>query len=98
MREDNFVHVKRERKKGKGHGKNGQRQQNNAAGGFYSDGHHNKDQREGNFSFDTIHGLKLKEVEYTVPSKAERVARGQNLTAFVMKTAMSLLKVFGPNF
>ena len=76
MLDDNFVHVKRERKKGKGHGN---RQQNHAAhsanGGFYSEGHHNQDQKAGNFSFDTIHGLKLKEVEYSVPSKAERVAK-----------------------
>ena len=72
MSDEKFVHVKRERKKGNG----GNRQQNHAAnGGFYSEGHHNRDQREGNFSFDTIHGLKLKEVKYTVPSKAERVAK-----------------------
>ncbi len=76
MLEDKFVHVKRERKKGKGHGNGGRKQQNHAAnGGFYSEGHHNRDQRDGNFSFDTIHGLKLKEVEYKVPSKSERVAK-----------------------
>ncbi len=76
MSEEKFIHVKRERKKGKGHGNGGNKQQNHAAnGGFFAEGHHNRDQREGNFSFDTIHGLKLKEVEYTVPSKAERVAK-----------------------
>ena len=76
MSDEKFVHVKRERKKGNGRGNGGNRQQNHAAnGGFYSEGHHNRDQREGNFSFDTIHGLKLKEVKYTVPSKAERVAK-----------------------
>ena len=79
MADEKFIHVKRERKKGKGRGNGGKKQQNQAsngaAGGFYSNGHHNRDQREGNFSFDTIHGLKLKEVEYTVPSKAERVAK-----------------------
>ena len=44
-------------------------------GGFLPDGVHNQDQRDGNFSFDTIHGLKLKEVQYTVPSKEERTAK-----------------------
>ena len=46
-----------------------------ANGGFLPPGEFNQDQRDGNFSFDTIHGLKLKEVEYKVPSKAERVAK-----------------------
>jgi hypothetical protein len=32
-------------------------------------------QSSAHFSFDTIHGLKLKEVEYKVPSSAERKAR-----------------------
>ncbi len=70
-----LIHTKR-KGRGKSHGNGGRNQANHAAaGGFYSEGHHNRDQREGNFSFDTIHGLKLKEVEYTVPSKADRQAR-----------------------
>ena len=76
MLEDKFVHVKRERKKGKGRGNGGKRQQHNHSNGaFYAEGHHNRDQREGNFSFDTIHGLKLKEVEYTVPSQSGSARR-----------------------
>jgi len=71
-----LAHAKRDRKKGKGQGKgSGKQQHQTADGGFRSDGHHNRHQRQGDFSFDTIHGLKLKEVEYTVPTKAERVAR-----------------------
>lgn len=31
-----------------------------------------RDQKEGNFSFDTIHGMPLKKVKYKVPSYAER--------------------------
>lgn len=77
MRATQFIHTKRKGKgKGKGNANGGRKQTNHVAnGGFYSDGHHNKDQRAGNFSFDKIHGLKLKEVEYTVPSKADRMAR-----------------------
>ena len=73
MDADKFVHVKRGAgsEGGKGNNKGGRRND----GGFYSEGHHNKAQRDGDFSFDTIHGLKLKEVEYKVPSKAERVAK-----------------------
>lgn len=72
MDSDKFVHVKRD---SGGKGKKGNNKGGRQNGGFYSEGHHNKAQREGDFSFDTIHGLKLKEVEYKVPSKAERVAK-----------------------
>ena len=84
MEEEKYVHVKRERRGGKGH-KNGSKQHgnqggkqqgNNGNGGaFRAEGRFNQDQRTGNFSFDTIHGLKLKEVEYTVPSRDERKAK-----------------------
>ena len=65
----NFIHVKRS----KGNSDKGKYVA--ADGSFLAPGNHNDDQRKGNFSFDTIHGLKLKEVKYTVPSKAERVAK-----------------------
>ncbi len=74
MIDDKYVHAKRQSGKGRSNN-NGKGKGRPENGGFYSEGHHNRDQREGNFSFDTIHGLKLKEVEYTVPSKAERVAK-----------------------
>ena len=62
--DDQLIHVKRARKKGKKRG-------HQAAFHPYSrpaNGAHT------NFSFDTIHGMKLKEVEYVVPSSAERKA------------------------
>lgn len=72
MEEEKYVHAKREHKGGqKGRG-NGGKQGGDA---FRSEGHFNEDQRNGNFSFDTIHGLTLKEVEYTVPSREERKAK-----------------------
>ena len=61
--EYNLVHAKRKNKKGKNRQ---QRPQTRPASS-------NADSSE--FSFDTIHGLKLKEVEYTVPSSDERKAR-----------------------
>ena len=69
MSERNFSHVKRSKVK------NDSSQYKSPDGGFWAPGHHNEDQCKGNFSFDTIHGLKLKEVKYTVPTKAERVAK-----------------------
>ena len=69
MSDRNYIHVKRPRADNNGS------QYVDANGGFKAPGNHNEDQRKGNFSFDTIHGLKLKEVKYTVPSKAERVAK-----------------------
>ena len=66
----NFVHVKRKGNKGKGgKGKGGN------GGAFQAKGNYNRDQRNGNFSFDTVHGLPLKEVEYKVPPIAERKAK-----------------------
>ncbi|MBR1777121.1 MAG: HNH endonuclease [Alphaproteobacteria bacterium] len=62
--EYNLVHAKRDRKKGKGK-KNQNSFQPQAASQY----------KPGNFSFDTIHGLKLTEVEYKVPSSEERKAR-----------------------
>lgn len=69
----NYVHQKR-----KGKGKKGNKPQQNfnaGNGAFRAQGKSNQDQRDGNFSFDTIHGLKLKEVEYSVPSISERKQR-----------------------
>lgn len=72
----NYVHQKR---KGKGkNGKKSQQYQNGGNGGngaFRAQGRSNQDQRNGDFSFDTIHGLKLKEVAYTVPPISERKQR-----------------------
>lgn len=61
--EEKLIHTKRERKKGKGKGKGQQQnyQPNNNG--------------QAHFSFDTIHGLKLTEVEYKVPPSAERKAK-----------------------
>lgn len=44
------------------------------SGGFWCEhsDRFNDDQKKGIFSFDTIHGLKLKEVEYKVPPMEER--------------------------
>ena len=75
-----YIYVKRERKGGKKHhqnqGNNGytsqsktprpQAQENNFLPCY------NAEQVNGEFSFDTIHGLKLKEVEYYIPNKDER--------------------------
>ena len=69
MSDRNFVHAKRSNRR------NDSGQYRSADGGFWAPGNHNADQRNGNFSFDTIHGLKLKEVSYTVPSKEERIAK-----------------------
>ena len=60
-----FIHAKRARKKGKNRG-------HQQAFHPYS---HPAQGSQKNFSFDTIHGMKLKEVEYVVPSSAERKAR-----------------------
>lgn len=73
----NYIHEKRKHGKGGNKGKQ-PKQQNNYAGsdgGFRPQGRHNSDQRDGNFSFDTIHGLKLKAVEYCVPPSDVRKAR-----------------------
>ena len=59
--EKELIHVKRERKKGKGR----KHQHSQAAA--------SRGPQE--FPFDTIHGMKLTEVEYVVPSSAERKAR-----------------------
>ena len=84
MSNDKYIHVKRERPVEKEESANSaatvaneapKHQYHDANGGFLPPGNHNQDQRDGNFSFDTIHGLKLKEVEYKVPPKAERVAK-----------------------
>ncbi|MGN0904151.1 MAG: HNH endonuclease [Alphaproteobacteria bacterium] len=48
--------------RGGGNGGNG-----GNGGGFNPGGTFTAEQRAGQFTFDTIHGLKLKEVEYTVP-------------------------------
>lgn len=81
-KEYKLLHVRPERKKGKKKNKSaakgGVRQQPSQNGGaqpYSPQGRFNADQRNGNFSFDTIHGLKLKEVEYTVPPIAERKAK-----------------------
>ncbi len=63
--DDQLIHVKRGRKKGKNRG-------HQAAFHPYS---RPANGARANFSFDTIHGMKLKEVEYIVPSSAERKAR-----------------------
>ena len=63
--EYSLVHAKRARRKGKGH-------KNQQAFHPYSRPAHGS---QANFSFDTIHGMKLKETEYVVPSSAERKAR-----------------------
>ncbi|MBO4519900.1 MAG: HNH endonuclease [Alphaproteobacteria bacterium] len=62
--EERMVHTKRERKKGKGKKGNKNHQSSQAVA---------KQPKE--FSFDTIHGLKLTEVEYKIPSSAERKAK-----------------------
>ena len=81
-KEYKLVHNRPERKKKKAKGarpQNGnetrQQKGNSGQGAFKPQGRYNMDQRAGNFSFDTIHGLKLKEVEYTVPPIAERKAK-----------------------
>ncbi|MCQ2913621.1 MAG: hypothetical protein MJ247_00285 [Alphaproteobacteria bacterium] len=75
-KEYNLVHEKRKGSKGKGGKSNGKTQQpQHGADVFHSQFHSNADQRNGNFSFDTVHGLPLKEVEYTVPPKEERKAK-----------------------
>ena len=63
-----LVHAKRERKKGKGKNK-GQHQQQ------HQQQNYQPNNRGTAFSFDTIHGLKLTEVEYKVPPSAERKAK-----------------------
>ena len=73
-----YVHAKRHGGKGGKGDKNKdikKPQQNNASGAFHAPGSYTRDQRDGNFNFDTIHGLKLVEVEYKVPSSAERKAK-----------------------
>lgn len=73
LSEERMVHTKRERKKGKGKnkGKGQQRPQQNQPS-HQSGG---SSRAAAHFSFDTIHGLKLTEVEYSVPSSDERKAR-----------------------
>ena len=69
--EERMVHTKRERKKGKGKNKGkGQRPQQQPTSRPVD-----SSKATAQFSFDTIHGLKLKEVEYSVPSSEERKAR-----------------------
>lgn len=60
----NFTHQKK-KKKGKGKGGNGGN--NGEAKVPY-----NSNQRDGNFPFDTVHGAKMKEVEYKVPASQKR--------------------------
>lgn len=81
QKEYKLLHVRPERKKGKKKHKSqsttyssGQ-SKGEASQPYQPRGHYNADQRAGKFSFDTIHGLKLKEVEYTVPPLAERKAK-----------------------
>lgn len=85
QKEYKLLHVRPERKKGKKKHKeqgtsrlSSQAKSQNFSGAaqpYQPRGRYNADQRAGNFSFDTIHGLKLKEVEYTVPPIAERKAK-----------------------
>ena len=76
MLDDRFIHVKRQHAKGKKHSNAGKKHQSSTQNtGFTSSGHYNRAQRDGDFSFDTIHGLTLKEIEYTVPSSQERKER-----------------------
>ncbi len=73
-----FVHVKRRGGKGGKNDKDKNRnkpQQNAGAGAFHAPGRYTQEQRDGEFNFDTIHGLKLVEVDYTVPPSAERKAK-----------------------
>lgn len=68
--DDKYIHSRPERaeKKNHSHGK---------PGAFWCENSDkfNDDQKNGNFSFDTIHGLKLKEVEYKVPPMEVRKQR-----------------------
>ena len=78
LSEDRMVYTKRERKKGHGKGKDkgkgkGNKNFNQSSHGHQSSQTATKQPKE--FSFDTIHGMKLTEVEYTVPSSAERKAK-----------------------
>ncbi|MBR4126822.1 MAG: HNH endonuclease [Alphaproteobacteria bacterium] len=63
--EYSLIHAKRARKKGKG-------RKHQQAFHPYS---HPQGKGQSDFSFDTIHGMKLKETQYVVPSSAERKAR-----------------------
>ena len=66
-----LIYLKPARKKHHGqkphHQTNAAQSQVNSVGGRYTE-----DQMNGNFNFDTIHGLQLKEVEYRIPDAAER--------------------------
>jgi len=65
-----YTQKKRPHNGNKGGNKGGNR------GGFHNPGAaYNNNQRNGNFNFDTIHGLKLIEVDYTVPSREDRKAK-----------------------
>ena len=69
--EDRMIHAKRDRKKGKGKNKGKNKGNKNQQ----QKPHFSAQQKPADFSFDTIHGLKLTEVEYKVPSYAERQAK-----------------------
>lgn len=79
----NFIHSKstapRKKGKGKGNKKGGKNfggnNTNTNDGGFHPGGTHNAAQKAGQFSFDTIHGLKLREMDYTVPPLTDRRAK-----------------------
>ena len=68
--EYNLVHAKRERKKGKG-----KKNHNSSRPQTVSQYRPSEGRPTAEFSFDTIHGMKLKEVEYRIPSSDERKAR-----------------------
>ena len=83
QKEYKLLHVRPERKKGKKKHKSqsttyssGQ-SKGEASQPYQPRGHYNADQRAGKFSFDTIHGLPLKEVECYAPTKPERQAARQ---------------------
>ncbi len=67
---DRYVHVKREKKKGKG--KNGGKPKQTQS---------QLDARNGKFPFTEINGFKLKEVEWTVPDQQTRKRRRRQFNA-----------------
>lgn len=74
----NYVHEKRPRPNKDERRAN--QQKGSAKGAFSPQGKYTQEQRKGEFSFDTIHGLKLKEVEYTVPPKKVREDRREEFS------------------
>ncbi len=74
MDSNNLIHEKRHHG-GKNNGNRGNRGNGGNGGAFQAKGNYTQEQYNGEFNFDTIHGLKLKEVEYKVPSMAERKAK-----------------------